>query len=87
MQEEVREYATFTTMNKEGVEIEMAVMDEFQFEHKNYVVGALVEGDLIKEEGLFIFRLKEAEDSIEVEKIDDAAAYERIAKAYMEMED
>ena len=87
MQEEVRQYAIFTTTNKEGAEIEMAVVDEFQFEHKNYVVGALVEGDMIKEEGVFIFRLKETGDSIEVEKIADAAVYERIAKAYMEMED
>ena len=46
MQEEFIEYATFTTVNKEGNEIEMAIVDEFQFEHKNYVVGALIEDDM-----------------------------------------
>lgn len=86
MQEEVREYVTFTTTNKEGHEIEMAVVDEFEYEHKNYVVGALVENDSIHEEGLFIFKLKEHGEEIEVEKISSQADYQKIAQAYMEME-
>ena len=85
MQEEVREYNTFVTTNKEGVEIEMAVMDEFEFEHKNYVVGALIEDNTINEEGLFIFRVKEVGDEIKVEKITSQADYQKIAEAYMEM--
>ena len=87
MQGEFKEYTTFVTTNREGQEIEMAVMDEFQFEHKNYVVGALIEEDTIKEDGLFIFRIKEAQEEIKVEKILDSAEYEKISKAYMEMED
>ena len=43
MQEEFKEYVTFTTTNREGNEIEMAIVDEFEYEHKNYVVGALIE--------------------------------------------
>ena len=85
MQEEVREYNTFVTTNKEGVEIEMAVMDEFEFEHKNYVVGALIEDNTINEEGLFIFRVKEVGDEIKVEKITSQVDYQKIAEAYMEM--
>ncbi len=87
MQEELKEYATFITTNKDGNEIEMAVMDEFEFEHKNYVVGALIEDDTIKDDGLFIFKVKEAGEEIKVEKITDAAAYQKIAQAYMEMEE
>lgn len=86
MQEEFREYATFTTTNKEGNEIEMAVMDEFEFEHKNYVVGALIEENTIQEDGLFIFRVKEIREDIQVEKISSQTEYQKIAQAYMEME-
>ena len=86
MQEEMREYATFTTTNKEGNEIEMAVIDEFEFEHKNYVVGALIEEDTVKEDGLFIFKVKEAKEEIIVEKISSQTEYQKIAEAYMEME-
>ena len=87
MQEEFKEYETFTTTNKEGQEIEMAVMDEFEFEHKNYVVGALIEDNTINEEGMFIFRIKEMGDEIKVEKISNPTEYQKISQAYMEMED
>ncbi len=85
MQEEIKEYNTFVTTNKEGEEIEMAVMDEFEYEHKNYVVGALIEDNTINEEGLFIFRVKEISDEIKVEKINNQEEYQKIAQAYMEM--
>lgn len=87
MQEEMKEYATFTTTDKEGNEMEMAVMDEFEFEHKNYVVGALIEEDTIKEDGLFIFKVKEVGEEIKVEKITNPTEYQKIAQAYMEMEE
>ena len=87
MQEEVKEYTIFTTTNKEGQEIEMAVMDEFEFEHKIYVVGALIEEDIINEDGLFIFKVKEMGEEIKVEKISNPTEYQKIAQAYMEMED
>lgn len=86
MQEEMREYATFITTNKEGNEMEMAVVDEFEFEHKHYVVGALIEDDTINEEGLFIFKLIEAGEEITVEKISNPTEYQKIAEAYMEIE-
>lgn len=87
MQEEFKEYATFTTTDKAGNEIEMAIMDEFEFEHKNYVVGALIEENTINEEGFFIFRIKEMGEDIKVEKISNATEYQKIAQAYMEMEE
>lgn len=86
MQEEFKEYITFTTTNKDGNEIEMAVVDEFEFEHKNYVTGALIEDNTINEDGLFIFRVKEAGEEIKVEKITNQTEYQKIAQAYMEME-
>lgn len=86
MQEELKEYATFVTTNRDGNEIEMAVIDEFEFEHKNYVVGALIENETVNEDGLFIFKLKEAGDEIKVEKITSQVDYQKIAQAYMEMD-
>ena len=86
MQEELKEYATFVTTNRDGNEIEMAVIDEFEFEHKNYVVGALIENETVNEDGLFIFKLKEAGDEIKVEKITSQVEYQKIAQAYMEMD-
>ena len=87
MQEEFKEYATFVTTNKDGNEIEMAVMDEFEFEHKNYVVGALIEGDTVNEEGFYIFRVKEMGDEIKTEKISNPTEYQKIAQAYMQLEE
>lgn len=87
MQEEFKEYITFTTTNKEGNEIELAVVDEFEFEHKNYVVGALIEDNAVNEDGLFIFLVKEMGEDIKVEKIANPTEYQKIAQAYMEMED
>ena len=48
--EDFKEYATFKTTNKDGEELELAVVDEFDFEYNHYVVGALIEGDTINEE-------------------------------------
>ncbi len=85
--EDFKEYATFTVTNKEGEEVELAVVDEFDFEHKHYVVGALIEGDTINEDGLFIYKAKITEDDFTVEKIANKLDYEKISKAYMEMDE
>ena len=85
--EDFKEYATVTVTNKEGEEVELAVVDEFDFEHKHYVVGALIEGDTINEDGLFIYKAKITEDDFTVEKITNKLDYEKISKAYMEMDE
>lgn len=85
MQDEVKEYTVFTTTNKDGETVEMAVVDEFEFEHKNYVVGALIVDDVIQEEGLYIYRVKTTEDDFVVEKISNQVDYQKIAQAYMEI--
>lgn len=87
MDEEFEEYITFTVNNKDGQEVEMAVVDEFDFEHKHYIVGALIEGDTINEDGLYIYKAKIMADDFAVEKITNQADYQKIAKAYMELDD
>ena len=47
MENEYREYATFHITAKDGSDVEMAVVDEFDFEDKHYVVGAVVKDDTI----------------------------------------
>lgn len=85
--DEEKEYVTFTDVTKSGRKVEMAVMDEFEFEKKYYVVGALIEGDTVNDENLYIYRVKlKGDEDFEVEKIADPREYEKIAKAYIEME-
>lgn len=85
--EEFSEYVTFHTTARDGSELEMAVVDEFDYEGRHYVVGALIEGDTIAEEGRYIYRSVIAGDDFKVEKIRNQIDYNRIAQAYMEMEE
>ena len=85
MDNEFREYITFVVNTRDGDEVEMAVIDQFEFENKSYVVAALVEGDTVSDEGCFIYRIKVGEDDFKVEKITNQIDYNRIAEAYMEM--
>lgn len=79
------EYVIFTVKNKAGEDVDMALVDEFDYKHKHYVVGAIVEGETINEDGLFIYRAVEKEDDFEAVKIESPSEYEEIAKAYMEL--
>lgn len=86
MENEFSEYATFTVTAKDGSEVEMAVVDEFEFEGKHYVVGAVIMDDTIQDDAQYIYRSVMTEDGFTVEKIKKEFDYKRIAKAYMEME-
>lgn len=87
MEKEFEEYRTFHVTAKDGSDVEMAVMDEFDFEGDHYVVGAVIQEDTIQEDGLYIYRSVETEDGFAVEKIRREFDYNRIAKAYMAMEE
>lgn len=85
--DEFKEYVTFTVTSQAGEEVEMAVVDEFQFEGKDYVAAARVIDDTIDEEGVYIYKLVVSEDDFTVEKIKNKIDYEKVVKAYMEMDD
>jgi len=87
MEKEFNEYVTFHVTAKDGADVEMAVMDEFEYDHKQYVVGAVVEGDTILEDGLYIYRSIINGDDFTVEKIGKEDEYKKVAEAYMEMDD
>ena len=87
MEQEYNEYVTFHVTAKDGSDVEMAVMDEFDFEYKHYVVGAVVKDDTILDDGRYIYRSIIDGDDFTVEKIDGESEYRRIAEAYMNMDE
>lgn len=87
MEKEFNEYVTFHVTAKDGSDVEMAVMDEFDFEGKHYVVGAVVKDDTIQDDGRYIYRSIIEKDGFSVEKITREFEYKRIAEAYMEMDE
>ena len=87
MENEFNEYLTFHVTAKDGSDVEMAVVDEFDFENKHYVVGAVVKDDTIMDDGRYIYESIVNGDDFTVEKIKREFDYNRIAKAYMEMEE
>ena len=87
MENEFNEYLTFHMTAKDGSDVEMAVVDEFDFENKHYVVGAVVKDDTIMDDGRYIYESIVNGDDFTVEKIKREFDYNRIAKAYIEMEE
>lgn len=81
------EFVTFETTTKDGTTIEMAVLEEFEFERKNYVACGKIVNDEIDMEGVYIFRIKTTADDFVAEKIVDMDEYNKVTKAYLELED
>ena len=86
MTNEFHEYVTFHVTARNGSDVEMAVMDEFDFEDKHYVVGAVIKDDTIPDDGRYIYEYIPEGDDFRVEKIRRDFDYRRIAEAYMEMD-
>ncbi len=87
MEKEFNEYVTFNVIAKDGSTVEMAVVDEFDFEDKHYVVGAVIKDDTILEDGQYIYECIIEGDDFKVEQIKKEFDYNRIANAYMHMEE
>ena len=87
MEQNFEEYVTFHVTASDGSDVEMAVVDEFDFENEHYVVGAVVKDDTIDEEGRYIYKSVIKGDTFTVEKIKREFDYKRIAEAYMNMDE
>ena len=87
MENGYEEYVTFHITARDGSDVEMAVVDEFDFKKKHYVVGAVVREDVIEDEGRYIYESIIDGDDFTVQKIRKDFDYRRIAKAYMEMDE
>lgn len=84
--DDFQEYVTFYMTDSNGEEVEMAVLEEFSFEKKDYIAAAVIENDTINEDGVFIYRVKALEDDFSVEKITNHVEYEKVANAYLDMQ-
>lgn len=87
MENEYQEYVTFHVTAKDGSDVEMAVVDEFDFEEKHYVVGAVIQEDTILNDGRYIYLSIIDGDDFTVEQIEKEFEYNRVAQAYIHMED
>lgn len=86
MSTEFQEYVTFHIIAKDGSDVEMAVVDEFDYKKKHYVVACVVNDDLVDESGQYIYQAIIDGDDFKVAKITNAIDYRKIAEAYMEMD-
>lgn len=86
MEDNYDEYATFKVTSSSGEEVEMAVLEEFEYDHHTYVAAAVVEDDTINEDGVYIYKAKLINDEIIAEKITDKELYAQVVQAYMELE-
>ena len=82
--EEYTEYVTFRTTARDGSALEMAVVDEFDFEGKHYILAAEIHDDQVSD-GAYLCRSRNEEDGFIVERIESRTEYERAAKAYEEL--
>ena len=87
MENNFEEYVTFHITASDGSDVEMAVVDEFDFEDDHYVVGAVIKDDTIDDEGRYIYKSVIKGDTFTVEKIKREFDYKRIAEAYMSMDE
>ena len=87
MEQNFEEYVTFHVTASDGSDVEMAVVDEFDFEDDHYVVGAVIKDDTIDDEGRYIYKSVIKGDTFTVEKIKREFDYKRIAEAYMNMDE
>lgn len=85
MENNTQEYITFEITAKDGTVLEMAVVDEFEFDKKHYVAAAVIVDDAINEDELYIYRSVISEDDFSVEPIMDLNEYQKIADAYLKM--
>lgn len=86
MEDDYEEYTTFKVTSSEGKEVEMAVLEEFEYDHDTYVAAAEVEGDTINEDGVYIYKASLSDGELIAEKIMDKELYSQVVKAYMELD-
>lgn len=87
LNEEGMEIEVFTLEMEDGTEQEFVVLDEFEFEGKDYIVVATIDAEDNVGEDEYIYGCIKEGDDIIVEYIDDEEEYNRIADAYEKLLD
>ena len=77
-------YDTVMITVSDGTEKEFAIMDEFDFEEKHYIVVSPVENNEIQE-GLYIYGAVVTGEELEVSRIEDATVFEKVVAYYENM--
>ena len=80
-EEELVEYETFT-YDLNGKVMEWAIVEEFPFEDKTYIICQEVLGDTLSDEGLYLFEGISEGEEITVKNIDSEEEYNRVVDAY-----
>ena len=80
-EEEMVEYDTFT-YELNGKTMEWAIVEEFEFEEKTYIVCQEVVGDSLSDEGLYLFEGVSEGEEITVRNIDSEEEYNRVVDEY-----
>lgn len=78
-------YDTVMITVSSGAEKEFAIMEEFDFEEKHYIVVSPVENDQVQG-GLYIYKAVISGEEMEVLRIEDAAEFEKVSAYYESME-
>lgn len=78
--EEFEEYTTFI-LEMSDKKHEFAIVEEFDYEEKHYVLVSEVKGDEITE-GVYLFRAESQGEDFIVEEIEDKEEYAKAVKAY-----
>ena len=81
MNEQMEEYTTFILEMSDKKKHEFAIVEEFDFEDKHYILVSEVKGDEVTEE-VYMFRSKTEGEDFFVEEIEDKEEYARATAAY-----
>ena len=80
-------YQTFTVKARDGRDVELAVMEEFEFDGRLYVAAARVEDDTIRADGVYLYRCLLREDDFDAVEITSAVEYRRVSEAYLALDE
>lgn len=81
MNQEYMEFDTFMITMSDGKEQECAIVDEFDFEGKHYILAAEIHEDQVSD-GAYLCRSRMEGEDFVVERIETKDEYVRAAKAY-----
>ncbi len=74
-------YDTVMITVSDGSEKEFAIVEEFDFEEKHYIVVSPVENNEVQE-GLYIYSAVVSGEELEVSRIEDVEEFEKVSVYY-----
>ncbi len=79
--EEEMSFETFILPMEDGTEQEFAILDEFEFEGKGYILVSAVEDDELSDE-MVLYNCEYDDEDMIINYIEDEEEYKRVAEAY-----